>query len=90
MVIFRVGCDRRNDFFMTFGQKIKNRRRELGMTQVELRAKTGLLQGYISMLEKGMFDPTAPVIIKLAVTLNTSADELPKSVVISKRRFIRI
>lgn len=61
---------------MTLGQKVKKRRRELGMTQVELRAKTGLSQGYISMLEKGIFDPTAPVIIKLAVALNTSADEL--------------
>ncbi len=61
---------------MTLGQKVKKCRRELGMTQVELRAKTGLSQGYISMLEKGKFDPTAPVIIKLAVALNTSAHEL--------------
>ena len=35
---------------MTLGQKVKKCRRELGMTQVELRAKTGLSQGYISML----------------------------------------
>lgn len=61
---------------MTLGQKVKKRRRQLGMTQVELRAKTGLSQGYISMLEKGIFDPTAPVIIKLAVALTMSADEL--------------
>ncbi len=61
---------------MTLGQKVKKRRRQLGMTQVELRAKTGLSQEYISMLEKGTFDPTAPVIIKLAVALTMSADEL--------------
>lgn len=61
---------------MTLGQKVKKRRRQLGMTQVELRAKTGLSQGYISMLEKGIFDPTASVIIKLAVALTMSADEL--------------
>lgn len=61
---------------MTLGQKVKKRRSQLGMTQVELRAKTGLSQGYISMLEKGIFDPTAPVIIKLAIALTMSADEL--------------
>lgn len=61
---------------MTFGQKIKNRRKEKGMTQIELSGKTGLSQGYISMLEKGQFDPTAPVIVKLAVALAMSADEL--------------
>lgn len=61
---------------MTLGQKVKNRRRQLEMTQVKLSEKTGLSQGYISMLEKGIFDPTAPVIIKLAVALTMSADEL--------------
>ena len=61
---------------MTFGQKIKNRRRELGMTQIELAFITQLSQPYISMLEKGQFNPTAPVIIKLAVVLDLPADEL--------------
>lgn len=61
---------------MKFGQKIKKRRKELGMTQVELAFLTHLSQGYISMLEKGQFDPTAPIIIKLAVALTMSADEL--------------
>ncbi len=66
----------RNDFFMTFGQKIKNRRKELRMTQVELAFLTHLSQGYISQLEKGIFNPTAPLIIKLAVVLELPADEL--------------
>ncbi len=62
--------------FMTFGQKVKNRRKELGMTQVELAVKTELSQPYISMLEKGTFAPTAPTIISLAAVLAMSADEL--------------
>ncbi len=61
---------------MTLGNRIKSRREELKLTQVELATKTDLSQSYISMLEKGVFDPTAPVIIKLAVALTMSADEL--------------
>ncbi|MDE5936651.1 MAG: helix-turn-helix transcriptional regulator [Ruminococcus sp.] len=61
---------------MTFGQKVKNRRKELGMTQVELAFTTHLSQPYISMLEKGQFNPTAPAIIKLAVVLDLPVDEL--------------
>lgn len=61
---------------MTLGNRIKNRREELELTQVELAKKTELSQGYISQLEKSGFDPTAPVIVKLAVALMMSADEL--------------
>ena len=61
---------------MTLGNRIKNRRKEMKLTQEELAEKTELSQGYISQLEKSGFDPTAPVIIKLAVALEMSADEL--------------
>ena len=61
---------------MTLGNRVKNRREEMNLTQVELAKKTELSQGYISQLETNGFDPTAPVIIKLAVALEISADEL--------------
>lgn len=61
---------------MTLGNRIKNRREELKLTQVELATKTELSQGYISLLEKGAFDPTAPMIVRLVVALTMSADEL--------------
>lgn len=61
---------------MTLGNRIKNRRKELKLTQVELGEKAELSQGYISQLEKNGFDPTAPVIIALAKSLEISADEL--------------
>lgn len=61
---------------MTFGDRIRNRREELGLTQTELAEKTKLQQGYISRVERGKFEPTAPTIISLAVALEISADEL--------------
>ncbi len=61
---------------MTLGNRIENRRKEMKLTQEELAEKTELSQGYISQLEKSRFDPTAPVIVKLAVALMMSTDEL--------------
>lgn len=61
---------------MTIGNRIKERREELRLTQKELAEKAELSQPYVSQLEKGIFDPTAPVIIKLAAALGMSADEL--------------
>ncbi|MCM1232855.1 MAG: helix-turn-helix domain-containing protein [Ruminococcus flavefaciens] len=61
---------------MTLGNKVKERRRELRLTQTELAKKTSLTQTYLSMLERGRFEPTAPTIIRLAVALELSADEL--------------
>ena len=48
---------------MTFGQKIRNRREELGNTQVELAQKIQTSQPYISRLEKGDFNPSKQMII---------------------------
>ena len=61
---------------MTFGQKIKNRREELGYTQVELAQKMQTSQPYISRLEKDSFNPSMPMIINIATALNISIDYL--------------
>lgn len=55
---------------------MKSRRKELGLTQKELASEVKLSQNYLSELEKGKFNPTAPVIIRLAKALEMSADEL--------------
>lgn len=61
---------------MTLGNRITSRRKEMGLTQEEFAFKAGISQPYLSQLEKGAFDPTAPVIVRLAVALEMSADEL--------------
>ena len=61
---------------MTLGQKIKQRREELGYTQTELAQKTQTSQPYISRLEKDDFNPSTQMIISIAVTLDVSIDYL--------------
>ena len=61
---------------MTFGQKIKNRREELGYTQEELAQKVHTTQPYISRLERGWFNPSMQMIVKISTVLNISVDYL--------------
>lgn len=61
---------------MTLGNRIRNRREELKLTQEELAEKTQLRQNYISRVECDKFEPTATVIVVLAKALMMSADEL--------------
>ena len=61
---------------MTLGSRMKIRRKELGLTQKKLASEVKLSQNYLSELEKDKFNPTAPIIVRLAVALTMSADEL--------------
>ncbi len=61
---------------MTIGNRMRSRRKELGLTQKQLASEVKLSQNYLSELEKDKFNPTAPIIIRLAVALKMSADEL--------------
>ena len=61
---------------MTLGQKIRNRRGELGLTQNELSEKSGVSQPYISLLEKGNFNPSAVYLFKLSKALSVDIEEL--------------
>lgn len=61
---------------MTIGKKIKLRRELLGLSQKELAEQTRIGQSYISELENGKYQPTAPVIVELAKALKCSADYL--------------
>ena len=61
---------------MTLGQKIRNRRGELGLTQNELSEKSGVSQPYISLLEKGNFIPSAVYLLKLSKALSVDIEEL--------------
>ena len=58
------------------GMKIKNRRLELGMTQLELSEKSGVSQEYISVLENGKRNPSFIAIVHLCSALHMTTDEL--------------
>ncbi len=58
------------------GLKIKDRRKELGMTQPELAEKAGISQGSISRVESGKLNPTFMVMIRICSALHMTTDEL--------------
>ena len=61
---------------MTFGQKMKIRRQELGYTQTELAKRVHTTQPYVSHLEKGNFNPSMNMIVKISSALDISVDYL--------------
>lgn len=63
---------------MTLGNKIRSRREELGLTQVELAEKTRLTQGYISRIEGNSFIPKSTTLTVLALALDLSPNAFLK------------
>lgn len=61
---------------MTFGQKIKYRRKQLGYTQTELAERVHTTQPYVSNLEKDRFNPSMKMIRNISTALNISVDYL--------------
>ncbi|MCM1008760.1 MAG: helix-turn-helix domain-containing protein [Ruminococcus flavefaciens] len=67
---------------MTLGNKIRNRREELGFTQVELAKKARLTQATISRIEDDIIAPKATTLIVLAISL----DLAPNAFLTEERR----
>jgi transcriptional regulator with XRE-family HTH domain len=58
------------------GQRIKNERLALGMTQRDLADAVGITVPYMSKIEAGKETPTDEKIVKLAKVLGLNPDEL--------------
>ena len=58
----------------TVGQRIKRRRKELGLTIPEVSDKTGISNGNLSTLERDRSLPSATALINLSECLNCSID----------------
>ncbi|MCL2637309.1 MAG: helix-turn-helix domain-containing protein [Oscillospiraceae bacterium] len=56
------------------GQRIRNRRLSLGLTQQMLADKSGISEKYLSNIENGNSHFSFPVLISIANNLNLSAD----------------
>lgn len=63
---------------MTLGNRIRNRRKELGLTQPELAKKTRLTQGYISRVEHDVYVPRAATLMLLAISLDLAPNAFLK------------
>lgn len=63
---------------MTLGNRIRNRREELGLTQPELAKKSMLTQGYISSVEHDVYVPRAATLMALAIALDLAPNTFLK------------
>lgn len=63
---------------MTLGNRIRSRREELGLNQVELAEKSRLTQATISRIESDKLMPKATTLIVLATSLDLAPDEFLK------------
>jgi transcriptional regulator with XRE-family HTH domain len=63
---------------MDLGEKIKTRRKALGLSQGELAEKVGINATHLSRLETGKYQPSLEVLRKLSEVLAVSADYLLK------------
>ena len=67
-------------FTSRFGAVIRKRRTSLGVSQEEFADQAGLHRTYISLVERGLRNPSLTVIERLAVALGTKASTLIQEV----------
>ena len=60
--------------YSRIGTQIANRRRELGLKQVEVCERAGINDKYLSCIARATSIPSLEVIMKLALALNTTPD----------------
>lgn len=58
----------------TIGLRIKNRRKELRLTQIDIKSAVGISSGNISDIENGNRLPAASTLVQLAKILDCSVD----------------
>jgi len=63
------------------GTRIRNFRKELGLSQEELAFRCGFDRTYISMLERGKRNPSYLNLLKLSKGLNVKISRLVKGLV---------
>ena len=75
----RVPSKKRADsFLVALGQAVLAARERLGLSQEELGFESGLDRTYISGIERGIRNPTAKTIVRLAKALKTKPSSLFK------------
>ena len=56
------------------GQRIKQRRKELNITQTQIQQETSISSGNLSCIENGKYLPSAVALLELSKILNCSID----------------
>ena len=63
---------------MNFSERLKEKRREKGLTQLDVAREIGVTQSVIAQYELGIKVPTISIAAKLSTILEISLDELVK------------
>ena len=66
-----------------FGDRLKQRRQSLGLTQAELFEQTGITAAYISVIERGKANPTLDMMVKLAEAVGAEAWDMIRPMQVS-------
>lgn len=66
----------KKDILIKFGQKVRDERMKLGLSQEELAARAGLHRTYIGMIERAEKNITLENIEKIATALSKKINEL--------------
>jgi transcriptional regulator with XRE-family HTH domain len=64
------------DIGVAFGKVLRQRRKHLGLTQEQLAHEANVQRNYVSLIERGINQPTITIIFKLAMALGCSPAEL--------------
>lgn len=65
-----------SDLHASWGKRIRQRRSDLGFTQVQLAERSGLTQGFISAIEKGTTNLSDASKYKIAGALGETVERL--------------
>ena len=68
--------DRMNVDYFAIGQRIKQVRRDRGMTQERLAEALSVSVGYISQIERGDYSPSVTLALKLAKICRVSVEDI--------------
>lgn len=63
---------------ISIGTRIKQRRKELSLTQLQIKQETGISSGNLSDIENGNKLPSTPALISLSTILDCSIDWILK------------
>ena len=74
------------DQVLAFGKVLRILRRDAGLTQEELSFRADIERNYVSLIERGINQPTIRVIFKLATALNTK----PSTIFVMVEREVEI
>lgn len=64
------------DVALAFGKVLRQKRKEAGLTQEQLAFQADVQRNYVSLIERGLNQPTITVVFKLAKALGCSPASL--------------